>query len=463
MNRESLYRQLPIPLQQIACSLEGWRIQRTRYGGDFDEVLVAANSRSFWSYEQVSEFRNSRLRAFICHCARNVPYYRRKFSELGINPEDIRTLKDLEVLPVLTKAEVQDCQNELRAENYRRGGTVSLHTSGTTGAALQFTTTWSSLREHFAMLCRYHLALGISRGTWCGTFCGRSVANPNQKRPPYWRYNLPGKQILFSAYHFNSKTASLYVAELRRRRPEWLHGYPSFLSIVASYIVETGDELGYKPKWITASSENLLPLQVKLIESAFGTAPFQYYSNTEGVASIAQCPFGNLHVDEDFSAVEFIPRGEGQYTILGTNVINFATPLLRYDTKDIVEMSEEACGCGRPGRVVRNIDGRLEDHVVLRDGSRVGRMDHIFKDMVNVREAQLYQSVPGEIVARVVRGPHFTSHDELMLLKEFDKRLGNRAEVRIEFVDVIARERNGKLRFVISESQLQSHRNHPFS
>jgi len=172
----------------------------------------------------------------------------------------------------------------------------------------------------------------------------------------------------------------------------------------------------------------------------------------EAVANFSECEQGRLHVDEDFAAVEFVPLGDGRsYRVVGTNFTNPATPLVRYDTGDIVSLLDGSCPCGRPGRLVERVDGRQEDYVMLRDGARVGRMDHIFKDMVRVREAQIYQTRPGEIIYRVVRGSGYGPEDEQRLLEETRLRLGDGASVRIEYVDEIPRTRSGKLRFVVSE------------
>jgi phenylacetate-CoA ligase len=161
---------------------------------------------------------------------------------------------------------------------------------------------------------------------------------------------------------------------------------------------------------------------------------------------------GVLHVDEDFAAVEFIPNPDGPgHKVIGTNFTNPATPLLRYDVGDLVTLSDTACPCGRPGRVVEQVDGRLEDYVVLKSGARLGRLDHIFKDLVNVREAQFYQDRPGEILIRVVRSENYTDADERALMEAALKRVGDAADLRIEYVDGLQRSAGGKLRFVVSE------------
>jgi phenylacetate-CoA ligase len=191
---------------------------------------------------------------------------------------------------------------------------------------------------------------------------------------------------------------------------------------------------------------------VELMSRAFGVRPVQHYGMAEAVANVSECDRGRLHVDEDFAAVELVPRDSGSYSVVGTNFTNRLTPFVRYEVDDLVTIVPDAgCECGRPGRVVERIDGRLEDYVVLKDGTRIGRMDHVFKDMVNVREAQIHQKLPGELTIRVVRMPGYTQADEEAVLHETRKRVGDGTEVKLEYADRLERSAIGKLRFVVSE------------
>jgi phenylacetate-CoA ligase len=272
-------------------------------------------------------------------------------------------------------------------------------------------------------------------------------------RPPFWRVNIPGRQLIFSGYHMGGENLSSYLTELRRRRVSWFHGYPSLLTLLAGHLLETNFDLGYQVRWITIGAESLLPHQADVIRQAFGVAPLQHYGLSEGVANVSQCDFGALHVDEDFAAVEFLPLDEsGLYRIVGTNLSNPAMPLIRYDSQDVATLRAAAsCGCGRPGRVVESINGRQEDYVVLRNGIFVGRMDHIFKDMINIREAQIHQTRPGEMTIRVVRGRAYGVDDEHALRSEAAKRVGDDMTVNIEYMTALPRSRVGKLRLVVSE------------
>ena len=433
-----IFEALPVGLQQVACHVEGWRIVRHRYGGEFPRLLAAVEARSFWTREQMDEYQSWRLGTFLEHARQHTAYYAGQRMD--------------QPWPVLDKLTVQGRTAEFLADGYGRGAQQA-HTSGTTGAGLRFPVTRRAHQEQWAIWWRYRHWHGIQFDTWCGYFGGRMVVPMDATAGPYWRDNAAGRQILFSGQHLREDTLPEYVAELRRRQPPWLHGYPSLLALVAEYLVARGEDLGYPVRWVTTGAENLLPHQAAVLKRAFGLPPRQHYGMAEGAANISECERGGLHVDEDFSVVEFLPAEEaGVYRVIGTNFTNLAMPLVRYDVGDRVRLSALGCGCGRPGRVVESIDGRAEDYLWLDDGTRLGRLDHIFKDATRIREAQIIQRERGEMTLRVVRGAGFGEADERQLLAETRYRVGAAMRVELEYVDRIERTRTGKLRLVLSEA-----------
>jgi phenylacetate-CoA ligase len=108
---------------------------------------------------------------------------------------------------------------------------------------------------------------------------------------------------------------------------------------------------------------------------------------------------------------------------------------------------------------VSSVEGRFEDYIVLPDGTRIGRLDHVFKDAVKVLEAQIVQERNDEIVIRVVRADGYAKRDEQFLIAQMIDRVGTQIRLGFDYVDRIERSRSGKLQFVISalpEGQITS-------
>lgn len=454
---ETIYGKLPTPLQNLACSLEGWKINRQRLGDNFRQYLSHYENHSTWTHKKTTEYRDKRLKNFLIHCRDSVPYYRDLFKTLGINVEDIRGICDLKVIPVLTKETVQRRYDDFLSESVSSKDHIVCHTSGTTGGGLRFASTSDAIAEQYAVWWRYRRAHGITMGTWCAYFGGRSIVPVNQTKPPFWRTNYPGRQIMFSAYHMNASNMEHYINKLNQSKPPWIHGYPSSIALLASFMLDKNIHLTYKPSWLTIGAENLMHHQATIIEKAFEITPVQHYGMAEGVANISQTIEGTLVVDEDFSAVEFEPTSSpDEYRIIGTNFTNTATPLIRYDTGDLVRIDNKISSTSGV-REVSFIDGRNEDYVVLHNGVKVGRLDHIFKDHTRIKEAQILQKRVGALTIHIVRAKSYTNIDEQNLRLDLQNRLGKSTEIVIHYKNELQRTSNGKLRFVISEIENPSY------
>jgi phenylacetate-CoA ligase len=451
VNVERLYRRLPVRLQHAMVSFEGWRLMRRRYGRSFRRMLDEIAGREYLHGPDMLAYQRDRLRRLLVAASLS-PFWRTRFARYGVDVASADPFAEVQKLPVLTKEEVRDNAEAIRSPGFPRRALLPAHTSGTTGSGLVFWQTREAELEQWAVWWRYRGWHGITPGTWCGYFGGRSVVPLEQVSPPFWRINRSGRQLMLSIAHLRPETAEHYVEALSSRPIVWLHGYPSFLALLASFVIDQRLEPPAL-RLVTTGAESLLPNQRELISAAFAAPVREHYGQAEAVANISECELGRLHVDEDFSLVELLPDTErSAFRIVGTNWSNPGFPLLRYDTGDLATSEEKGCECGRGGRVVRDIDGRREDYVHLPNGARVGRLDHIFKDLTFIREAQIHQSAHGSITIRVVKGDEYDSNrGEEKLLAQARQRLGSQIPVVIEYIHQVPRSPGGKLRLVVSE------------
>ncbi len=447
---ERVYRAIPSAFaQNVLVSARGWQIQRSRYRTpEYRAMARAVAERWSLSGSGLREYQAQRLRAHL-RAAESSPFWRRRFQEYGVRPGAEDPFHELARLPVLTRPEVQEHAAGILNPTLPRRSLRRVHSSGTTGAGLVLWETPAAEFERWSVWWRYRRQFGVDHGVRCAVFGGFSIVPAGWKRPPFWRYNYPGRQLLLSAYHFGPGTARDYWRALSKWGAPWLQGYPSFMAIFAELCAAEGLPPLPGVRWITTAAENLLASQRARLERTFGVPVRQHYGLTEAVANISERLDGTLRVDEDFALVELVPveGGSGECRIVGTNWSNPAFPLLRYDSGD------RATPADRTGdwRAVRSIDGRREDYVVLPSGARVGRLDHIFKDLLEVREAQIYQASPDAVLFRVVKGAQYDARAERRLIDEARLRLGHEIDIRVEYVEEIPKGRTGKLRFVVSE------------
>jgi phenylacetate-CoA ligase len=255
-----------------------------------------------------------------------------------------------------------------------------------------------------------------------------------------------------------------YVEAVHARPATWVQGYPSSIFLVAKAMLE--DERPLPPGRLRAvftSSESLLAFQRDTIERAFGAPVRDRYGVSELAVSMTECEEERLHVDMGFGIVEVDVAEETGDTERGelivTGLANDAAPFLRYRVGDVGTRAKHPCPCCRPGDSFLDLDGRIEDYVATPDGRLVGRLDHIFKEQLDVAEAQILQEAPDAIEIRYVPRPTWDAASETKLLREVRSRLGSDIVVMLQRVESIPREPNGKFRAVKSNVKSSAARN----
>lgn len=180
---------------------------------------------------------------------------------------------------------------------------------------------------------------------------------------------------------------------------------------------------------------------------AFDCMPRTHYGMTESVANFSERIDGVMEVDEDYAAVEFVNSGD-LCKIVGTNLMNYSMPLLRYDTSDLALIDGSI---GTSGRIVKFVDGRSGDFILFPNGKKIGALSALFSDTTSIKEAQIYQAKDYSITIKYV--PHNENfEDDISLVnKLLRERIGDELLITFMRVDKIPRTQSGKLRYVLSD------------
>ena len=459
-----IYDNSPVWMQDLFVSIAGYSERRKRFGSQFWQFLSFLEESKRFSAEETKEYQRQELQRLLRHAYDTVPHYRRVFDERKLTPQDIRGVENLHELPFLTKEDLSLDLGSLTSAVVSRRDLVPVHTSGTTGSAIKFFWTKEGLAKEFAFVWARRRD-GSALGDLHATFNARNVVPVIQSGPPFWRSNRAVNQVLFSHYHISGENMTAYLEELAGRPFAYYEGYPSALYLLADFALAEGFHMDNHPKAVYTSSETLLGWQRDAIEKAFQTRVDDSYGTAEQSALATQCSSGNYHFVPEYGIVELLPVEEDEEyvkaEIVATSFLNYVHPMIRYRQNDYVLIPKsQECPCEQGGTVIKQIDGRIEDIIVTPEGNMIGRLDHIFKDLTNIKESQVVQCAIDAVTVKVVRREVYDKKDEEALVYELRSRLGPRIRIDIEYVDNIPRSASGKFRAVLSQLTPERRRVH---
>ena len=427
---------LPYFLKFIIINIYAYFLSKKRYPKEFYSVL-----RNYVDIDYKEEFS----------------FNKKKFNE-QIKENDFYKNKidtPIEEFPIINKQFIKDNYEQIIN---KKEISMYLHTSGTTGSGLAFPVSKQFMINQWAVFWKYRTIHNQTKDTWMANIISKTMFDTNQTKPPYWVKSFPSKQLLLSLYHIRSDSVEAYIDAIKANNIHWLRAFPSVLNNFANLIRE--NDLLSKArqinlKIIMTSSEKLFDYQKQNIEDVFGCEVRELYGLTEGVVNIFECERGTLHIDESYSYVELLLVEESidEYKIVGTSYYNSAFPLIRYDTGDTCKLYENGfkCKCGRKSRTIKEIIGRSDDYLMLSNGSRIGRVSSVFKPLLSVKEAQIYQNKVDSAQFRIVKDKNYSEKDEQILKDQIIEKLGEDFIFEIVYVDSIAKTKSGKLKLVINE------------
>lgn len=457
MNLQQIYNYLPYSVQKILFNHHCKDLFKHRYSDKFKLATNSLEKFEKYSITEMKTYQDEKLRLLIEHSYLTVPYYNRIMKNIGLLPTDIRGSDDLYKLPVLTRKDVAENGHEMISTKFTRKQLIHGHTSGTTGSPLSFYWDHDMWFMNNVFDWRQKRWAGMELGDASGVFLGRTIVSVNKSEPPFWQYNKFENQMWFSAFHLGEKYIKSIYDELTRLQPLFLEGYPSTLYILAKLFELYGITL--KLKAVLTSSEPLFESKRKVIENIFKCKVFDYYGLAERVIWGTECSHHSCkHLNMDYGITEIVDESNKPLTsgnhgyLVGTSLLNYGMPFIRYKTGDVSCIEKTVCACGCQMPLMSNVCTKQEDFIVTPAGKYISAsvLTHPFKPLENVVMSQIVQYKTDEIVVNIVKNEKYCNDDSELLLSALSERLGGEINIELNFVENIEREKSGKFKWVKS-------------
>lgn len=384
--------------------------------------------------EQLRERNEQRFLKIFRRAYDKSPFYHKLYTEAGIKKEDIKTIDDIKKLPVITKDMVKQHADEMLT--VPRWMVIGANTSGTTGTPLKVYESWPAIWLKHAFLYCSRKNYGFCMGQRIVSLRGHL-----DKQISRLRIHI-SNALYLSSYNINKDTIRKYYEQILSFNPKAIEGYPSSLYSLAIFLREEGLSLNI-PITFT-SSETLFDYQRTLIEKQLGTEIFDLYGMTESTISLEE----SIHHDgyyerPGFSINEYLEDGE-----ICTSLISADFPMIRYRSNDIMELVDS-----KERVMVKSIIGRNEDYVVCKDGSKVQRLDFIFKGVKNVKMSQLILDCHDVLNINIVPESGFSESDKRIVEYNLLQRVGEgNLNYNIKVIDEseIIYTKKGKYKFLVN-------------
>jgi len=323
------------------------------------------------SRDELARLQGERLRSMAGRVYEKVPFYRRKFDEAGIRPEDIQSIDDLARLPFTTKTDFRD-QYPFGLFAVPMDKVIRLHaSSGTTGKPTVVGYTRKDI-DTWARTAARTLACGggtkkdvVQVAYGYGLFTGGLGMH------------YGGEKLGAAVIPMSGGNTKRQIMLMQDFGTTLLCCTPSYALEIAEVATEMGVDIRKLPLRSGFFGAEPWSQNMRLaIEERLGVEAFDIYGLSEvtgpGVSSECQAHAG-LHVFEDHYYAEIIdpvtgrrlPDGE-KGELVFTCLSKEALPLIRYRTRDITSMTHEPCACGRTLARMQRVSGRTDDMLIIR-------------------------------------------------------------------------------------------------
>lgn len=345
--------------------------------------------KQYWIFERVKE---------ICVFAHsNVKFYKEFYKKMGFDPLNIERFEDIRRIPIVDKKILQSYGLDERSAAMSSKNLVN--TGGSSGQPLEFYIQASAVGHEWAHMHQAWGNIGFRFSDLKIMFVGRSMVRDIVD------YDAGRHSLVVDTY----KPWHVIVGPLKKKvfklGPKFLHGYPSaifdFLLWVADNDFDLFSYFRERLVGLILSSEFPSSALRQKVEELYGLKSLSFYGHTERcvLATEKSEPY-RFHPFQTYGFAEAVGFDDG-YHLVGTSYYNYASPLVRYDTGDLI-LPETQDGILSSFSIE---SGRVGEYVLDKSGQKVfltalifGRHHEAFNYVTHV---QVFQPRSGLVLVLI--------------------------------------------------------------
>ncbi len=411
-------------------------------------LLTQLEQSQWWPVAAIEQAQMRQLCLLIEHAQRHSRFHAERLA--GFRPDQFKRPQEcLSAIPLMRRADLQSRRADIDCAWYppEHGEHTLAQSTGSTGEPVAVRRSGLNGLIWMAMTLREHLWQGRDFSRSLAIIRAHFATDDTARRGISWEDWGPPVSSLFASgpsYGLNLETNIARQAEwLRQIMPAYLLTYPNNLSALLDLAEADPDRLAglARLKQVRTIGETLHDSLRERCRRVLGVGIADVYSTQElGVIAI-ECPQGGgYHVMSEGLVFELL-RDDGEPCAPGetgrvvvTDLHNFATPLIRYDVRDLAE-ADGPCSCGRGLAKIRRIRGRQRNLLQLPDGRRFWPVVGFgaYRDIAPVRQYQVIQRSLERVTLRLAVERTLTATEEQRLAETLTEALGYRFVVDFEY------------------------------
>ena len=411
------------------------------------------NTMRTWTPEEIKRWQMVELQELIQTAYNHSKYYHELFDKIGLKPGDVKSTKDLEQIPPLTKAVILERYDDILLDTRAEYHYKEAATGGSTGNPTRYVKDSNSWGFDNA----FNLIMWKRTGYHYGDkflALGSASIFPTNKRSTLHElyYKMKGK-MPFNAMNLSEERLEECVKFIINNNIHYIYGYASSIFLLAKYIIEKGLQSKVSIKACFPTSEILTDVYRETIKEAFMChINDSYGANDGGIVAhkLNDEPGYKLGYNCVVQIKELLDGKDNYGKALLTDVTNTVFPFIRYELGDILELGE-GYNDFHNGQVLTKVVGRTSDIITLENGHTLTSPGFtiLFKDL-HVKGYRIFKSGSLEITLEIVRLADYTNDEERLIVSTMHKYAGSDCKIIVNYKDEIVTRKNGKNLFFLN-------------